>query len=140
VSTSRTSSLTSIGTFSSLPAHWFQALVGLWRIRSGRWEPAFHRLVAKTRGRAFIAICFKSWTKGGDVVGSFVNAAADAAGGTCLEARGLSPWLCAKCISSGRWSARPSVTSSNAAADPNLRVKIRESAALTGACLSQKRG
>jgi hypothetical protein len=81
VSTSRTSSLTSIGTFSSLPAHWFQALVGLWRIRSGRWELAFHRLVAKTRGRAFIAICFKSWTKGGDVVGSFVNAAADAAGG-----------------------------------------------------------
>jgi hypothetical protein len=58
--------------------------------------------VAKTRGRAFIAICFKSWTKGGDVAGRFVNAAADVAGGTCLEARGLSPWPCARCISSGR--------------------------------------
>jgi hypothetical protein len=48
----------------------------LWRIRSGRLEPAFHRLAAKIRGRAFIAICFKSWTKGRDVAGSFVNAAA----------------------------------------------------------------
>ena len=57
-------------------AHWFQALIGLWRIRSGRLEPAFDRLAAKIRGRAFIAICFKSWTKGGDVAGSFVNAAA----------------------------------------------------------------
>ena len=74
------------------------------------------------------------------MAGSFVNAAADATGGMCLEARSLRPWPSAKCISSGRWSARPSVTRSNAAADPSPRVKIRESAALTGACWSEKRG
>ena len=53
--------------------------------------------------RAFVAICFKSWTKGGDVAGSFVNAAADAAGGTCLEARGLSPWPCSGWSGNGGW-------------------------------------